>query len=137
MSNEKTSGISLLFAIIAVLLFSSCKDIIVDLSDSKSAQTCFAADDSCIIMDVGREDLESVQRIFQGKILYQEDGIPSCGFSDTVAIVFDRENTFCIAHDTCATVYWKEKDRHFDLSEWEMEKLHSILESYGFHFPCV
>ena len=120
-----------------VLLISFCKDSCVDIQYSKSARTCFAPDNSSVIMDVKQEDFGLIKLIFQGKILYKERGDLSCVFSDSVAIIFDNENTFCIAHDTCAVVYWKEKDCYFNLFEWEMEKLHSILRAYGFHFPCI
>ena len=137
---KKYASLAILFVILAGIFLSSCKDfkdIFVDVSRSKSAQTRFVSDSTSIIMDVESEDLEWIKKTFQGKILYQEGGIPSCGFDDSVAIIIDRENTFCIAHDTCATIYWKEKDRYFDLSKREMEKLHAILEAYGFHFPCI
>ncbi len=131
--------LAILFFICSILLFSFCKDGCVDIQYSKFAQTVFAPDpdDSRALMDVKQEDFELIKLLFQGKILYKEDGVLSCGFSDSVAIVFDREKTFCIAQDTCAVVYWKEKDCYFNLFEWEMEKLHSILRAYGFHFPCI
>ena len=76
-----------------------------------------------------------LKTLFDGKIMYRDN--PSCGFSETVSIIFDQKQTFCIAQDNCPIVYWKEKNRYITLSEDEKNQLRDLLEPYGFCFPCL
>lgn len=76
-----------------------------------------------------------LKTLFDGKIMYRDN--PSCGFSETVSIIFDQKQTFCIAQDNCPIVYWKEKNRYITLSEDEKNQLRDPLEPYGFCFPCL
>lgn len=84
---------------------------------------------------LSEEDKQVVYELFNGKLLYRDN--LSCGFNEKVSLCFDDSKTFCIARDTCPVIYWKEKDMYFRLSDLEQQQLYSLLEVYGFRFPCI
>ena len=126
----------IIFVISLFVLFtiSACSsvDIAGTGTGTTTAKFCYGEHD--IFVDITESDLETIADIFQGKKLYSDH--PSCGFSDNVAVMIDG-NTFCIARDNCGIVYVKEKNRYFNLSDEENLTVRTILESYGFVFPCV
>ena len=81
------------------------------------------------------EEVELLKSIFDGKIMYKDN--PACGFSEDISIKFNKEQTFCIACDTCPIVYWKEENKYIKLSEEEKARLYKLLELYDFSFPCL
>ena len=101
----------------------------------KKAEVCFQYGNTNAINQLSDKEVESVKLLFNEKKLYKDN--LSCGFSEAVSIIFDDEQTFCIARDTCPIVYWKEKDRYIRLTEDEKIWLYNLLEPYGFIFPCV
>ncbi len=80
-------------------------------------------------------DLSVVSKMFIGKKTFKDN--LSCGFSENISIKVDDSKTFCIACDSCPKIYWKEKDCYFSLTNSEIKELHTMLEQYGFVFPCV
>lgn len=82
-----------------------------------------------------KEDLDKIIRLFNGKFLYTD--APSCGHSADNSIILNGEITLCPMADGCATVYWKERNRFFSLSEEEGASLKGLLAPYGFSFPFV
>ena len=90
-------------------------------------------DDISVILT--EEETDAILEMFKDAKLYK--GNPSCGFSENCSVKTYDGATYCIAMDTCNTIYWMEKDRYFDISEEELDALYAILEPYGFWFPCV
>lgn len=80
-----------------------------------------------------KEQSKRVSDIFNGKRYIDE---PSCGFSEDASISFDGE-IFAIASDSCRIVKIIGKDKCIELSESEIQEIHSIFEQYGGYFPCV
>ena len=107
----------------------------VHLGAVQSAEARFIHRDVNSVNRLKKEDIEVLKFIFNGKVMYIDN--PSCGFSENTSIKFDDKLTFCIACDTCPTVYIKEKNRYIELSEKQQELLYALLEPYGFYFPCV
>ena len=106
-----------------------------DMSFANDATVNFVYEGSVIHNKLDDDDLKTVKQMFDGKVLYKESY--SCGFSEDISIVFNSNQTFCIACDTCPIIYWKEKNRYFSLSEEEKNILYSILKNHGFYFPCI
>ena len=117
-----------------ILSISICSCAVVDISDSTTAELRFIHGDKNIEIEMSADDFRIITEIFKGKVLFSD--VPSCGFSKDIAVLIDNQ-TFCLACDDCGLVYLSEKDRYFDLSEEEHNKVREILTSYGFHFPCV
>lgn len=107
----------------------------VNMEFVKEAEVYFQYGNIDSLYHLSDEELESLIAIFDGKKLYKDN--LSCGFGEAVSIIFNQEQTFCIAQDSCPIVYWKEKDRYIKISEDEKIHLYNLLEPYGFFFPCV
>ena len=120
----------LLFALI-IFSFSSCATVEIGQGEIVAV---FKYGDADITQTLSDEDSKTVKDIFKGKNLFSDS--PSCGFSKNVALIIDG-NTYCIACDTCGTIYYAEKDKYFNLSDKENETVRNLLNEYGFTFPCV
>ena len=107
----------------------------VDMDFATEAEACFVYEDADVLQPLSAEELQSVKAIFDGKKMYKDN--PSCGFSEDISIIFNKSQTFCLARDNCAIVYWQEEDKYIKLSEEEQAQLYDLLEVYGFIFPCV
>lgn len=103
-------------------------------SESDTAMGKFVYGDKNISVIISEEDAAVLSEIFQGKLLYSDS--LSCGFTENVSVSLDGQ-TYCIANDNCGIVYIIEKDRYFNIDDEENETLRSLLEEYGFSFPCV
>ena len=128
--------VSIIFIIIMIFagLFIPKRNT-VNMSFAKKAEVFFKHESTNIDIVLSEQELSSICDICDGKEMYRDN--PSCSFSEDVAIKFNDKQTFCLARDTCPIIYWKEKDKYFNITEEEKEKLYSILEYYGIYFPCV
>ena len=127
------SSIMLIVSILLGVFYLRSDKLNVDFV--KKAEVCFQYGNTNAINQLSDKEVESVKILFNEKKLYKDN--LSCGFSEAVSIIFDDEQTFCIARDTCPIVYWKEKNRYVRLTEDEKAQLYNLLEPYGFIFPCV
>ena len=127
--------------VVAILLVAVCMVgtvlgyAVVSVNEKGSAVANFVYADKNVSEEISKEDLETIDKIFSGKII-NPFVLPSCGFDDNISIVADGK-TFCPANDDCAIVYYKERKGYFNLSENEQARLRALLEKYGFEFPCV
>lgn len=127
--------------VVAILLVAVCLVgamlgyAVVSVDEKGSAVANFVYADKNVSEKISKEDLETIDEIFSGKII-NPFVLPSCGFDDNISIVADGK-TFCPANDDCAIVYYKERKGYFNLSENEQARLRALLEKYGFEFPCV
>ena len=125
--------IVIISVVVVVLIGVEKKRCSMDFATSGKAVFRYCGSD--VSMSISDEHLSAIKDIFNNKKMYMDN--LSCGFSEDIAIVFNNSETFCIARDTCPTVYWKEQGRYIELSEDEKEELYGILGEYGFVFPCV
>lgn len=126
------------FLIISLLIGCGCIFIYthkVNVYDVKEAILNFKCGESDICTEMTDEDISKIENILNGKIRFSDN--PSCGFDETISIVLDCEQTFCLAQDGCPLVYLKEENSYIKLSESEIEILHDLLAEYGVYFPCV
>ena len=127
--------------VVAILLVAVCLVgtvlgyAVVSVDEKGVAVANFVYADKNVSEEISKEDLETIDEIFSGKII-NPFVLPSCGFDDNISIVADGK-TFCPANDDCAIVYYKERKGYFNLSENEQARLRALLEKYGFEFPCV
>lgn len=127
--------------VVAILLVAVCLVgamlgyAVVSVNEKGVAVANFVYADKNVSEEISKEDLETIDEIFSGKII-NPFVLPSCGFDDNISIVADGK-TFCPANDDCAIVYYKERKGYFNLSENEQARLRALLEKYGFEFPCV
>ena len=127
--------------VVAILLVAVCLVgamlgyAVVSVNEKGVAVANFVYADKNVSEKISKEDLETIDEIFSGKII-NPFVLPACGFDDNISIVADGK-TFCPANDDCAIVYYKERKGYFNLSENEQARLRALLEKYGFEFPCV
>lgn len=127
--------------VVAILLVAVCLVgaalgyAVVSVNEKGVAVANFVYADKNVSEEISKEDLETIDEIFSGKII-NPFVLPSCGFDDNISIVADGK-TFCPANDYCAIIYYKERKGYFNLSENEQARLRALLEKYGFEFPCV
>lgn len=107
----------------------------VSMDNVKKIEACFKYENVNTLCYLNDKETEAIKAIFNGKKMYKDN--LSCGFNESVSLKFDKEQTFCIAQDSCPIIYWKEKDRYIKLSKNEKIQLYELLEPYGFFFPCV
>lgn len=107
----------------------------VDMTFAKEAEVYFIYRGVTVVHSLENSELEILRDIFDRKKLQIDN--PSCGFSEDISIKFNKEQTFCIARDTCPIVYWKEANRYIMISEDEKAQLYGLLEEHGFFFPCI
>lgn len=131
MKKDIVCRISLLLVMFIIFSFSSCSK--VEVADGEMIAV-FRYGDIDITKPLSDEDAKTVREIFNGKSLFSDS--PSCGFDENVALIING-NTYCIACDTCGTIYNVEKDKYFNLNEKENETLRDLLCEYGFTFPCL
>lgn len=106
----------------------------VSVDPARGAVARFSYVDTEVNTALETADSTALAEIFNGKWVFPDS--PSCGFGEDVSVRID-DLTFCIACDTCPVIYVKEKDCYMHLSKEEIETVHTILESYGFVFPCI
>ena len=128
--------ILLFFALVSVVLgimYISIRK--TNMEFAKEAEVCFIYGEEVVSENLDDKEVEILKEIFDNKRMYKDD--PSCGFSEDISVRFNQSQTFCIARDTCPTVYWLEEDRYIRLTEEEKLLLYDLLEPYGFEFPCI
>ncbi|MBP3327801.1 MAG: hypothetical protein J6L91_02715 [Clostridia bacterium] len=100
--------------VVAILLVAVCLVgamlgyAVVSVNEKGVAVANFVYADKNVSEEISKEDLETIDKIFSGKII-NPFVLPACGFDDNISIVADGK-TFCPANDDCAIVYYKEKD---------------------------
>ena len=63
-------------------------------------------------------------------------GVPSCGFDKNISLKVGNR-VFAIACDTCNYIQDLGNLKYFDISQEDMEYIHTLFEKYGGYFPCV
>lgn len=108
----------------------------VNMSFAEDGEVCFHYKDSKVDKQLSNKDFEYICGLFNGKFLTFDN--PSCGFDENISVKFNGgDQIFCLAHDGCPIIYWKNKDKYFSLSENEYSDLKNILSEYGVYFPCI
>lgn len=133
MKKKVLSVVLILFcAVIIILNFS-----FVRVNKNETATARYIYGDKNITAEISTEDTKDIAEILNGKRLSIFD-LPSCGFNENIAVVIGNK-TFCIACDDCATMFYKDKVKkgYINLEADENEKIRTILEDYGFAWPCV
>ena len=83
------------------------------------------------------EETAKVISILDGKTYYASPiDTPYCGFDYRIAIVVNGR-VFGVACDGCNVLIDYTNLRCFDVSQEDIEYLHSLFASYGGHFPCI
>lgn len=139
---DKMKPFYIIFSLILVVLivffftlfFGHNRDSIY-ISELKECVVTFNYDDSHVSEIMSESDSLKIEAIFNNKKLYKDN--PSCGFSKNISVTITDVGTFCFARDTCPIVYWQEKNCYFTISEIEQIELYTLLEKYGFYFPCL
>lgn len=125
--------VAFLLAIVLMFSLSSCGlGSRVHLDRDSEARLIF----NDIDVKLTDEEADKVIEIFdeaEKKDIFT-NGVPSCGFSDDVALVIGLQR-FCIAGDTCGTV--QIGFSYIDLDKEDIEYIHKLFEKYGGHFPWI
>ena len=128
---KKFFALALAAVTICALLLASCGRVTLDGKITDGTATFYGSTST-----LTQEEAERIFELFDGKVMVDDN--PSCGFGEDVSVsINDGEYVFYIAQDTCPVIYYKNYDKYISVSDSEQETLYSILEKYGFHFPCV
>lgn len=106
----------------------------IDTDSYSNGTVRFQYEKENVTRQVDGQDLNMIKSFFNDKKLYKDN--PSCGFTENVSIQFNKQ-IYCFACDGCPIIYWKNENKYFSLSSEELNKLHIILNKYGFRFPCI
>ena len=128
-----TIAIVFLIAVMSFLYYSHINRVNILFVNNGEARYIYGEKNN--IKQIKQKDVENIIKILNGKIMYKDN--PSCGFSENIAVIFNKTDTFCFARDTCPIVYWKEKGKYITLTYKEQKQLYDILKTYGFQFPCT
>lgn len=84
------------------------------------------------------EQLRAAVQIINGKKMSPQSitGIPSCPFSEDVAIILGGRS-FLLACDDCAVMQDGETKRYLKITEEERRTLEAIFTTRGGSFPCI
>lgn len=121
--------IAILF--IAAVIFALLPRVSVDPAEGGKVTFRYGWSDISALLE--EEDRETIADIVNGKRIHSK--IYLNGFSEDISVTVDSV-TFCPARDMSPILYLAEKDRYITLSNEENNTLRTILESYGFTFPC-
>ena len=110
------------------------------IAKDSNATVVFKYDKINIETQLSSEDRDQIRDFFDNKILYKD--MPSCGFSEDISVRFTdpkngKQQTFCIARDTCPVIYLAQSDMYFRISDEDRAELNKILEKYGAFFTCI
>ena len=135
---KKTAIISVCIAVsvavLAVIFLLSFEQTEMNFAQNGTVKFYYA--DTKIEEPLAKEDFDNLCKLFNGKLLVSDH--PSCSFEDNISVSFNAgEQVFCIACDGCPVIYWKNKDRYFNISDNENRMLKEILQKYGCYFPCI
>ncbi|HBE13795.1 MAG TPA: hypothetical protein DCY74_06445 [Clostridiales bacterium] len=135
----KRTGILLLLLVIAfggVLLAFQFGVNRIDKEMLTDGRVRFIYENKTIDEPLFPPDAKAIRNLLDTKRLYKDT--PSCSFHDDISVSFSNgQYIFCIARDTCPVVYDANHQKYIFLTKKEGEELHSILNRYGFVFPCV
>lgn len=118
--------------LIAAVIFALLPRVSVDPSGKASARFLYENADIRVVLE--EEDAKAIADIVNGKILKNE--IYPNSFSEDISVTIDGV-TFCPARKIAPVMYVWEKNRYIELSNEENNTIRTILESYGFIFPCM
>lgn len=123
--------------IVLTVVVSVCGCSKTSVSKSADVTLNFIYADKNISVTLEDTEAEKVIDILHGNS-YQSisSGVPSCGFNKNISLKVGGR-IFAIACDTCNCVQDLGNLRYFDISQGEMEYIHSLFEKYGGYFPCV
>lgn len=110
------------------------------IAKDSNATVVFKYDKINIETQLSSEDRDQIRDFFDNKILYKD--MPSCGFSEDISVRFTdpkngKQQTFCIARNTCPVIYLAQSDMYFRISDEDRAELNKILEKYGAFFTCI
>ena len=122
---------------ILVLLISICGCSKTSVSNNADVTLSFVYGDDNIHVTLEDDEAEKVIDILNGNDYNPIfSGVPSCGFDKNISLQVSGR-TFAIACDTCNCIQDLGNLRYFDISQEDMEYIHSLFIKYGGYFPCI
>ncbi len=126
-----------LILIVAAFMFSICGCSSTHLNTSADVTLTFIFGEENICVTLEADEAKNVIRILNGRSYSSiASGMPSCGFNPNVSLSVGGRS-FAIACDTCNCVQDLSNLRFFDISQEDVEYIHSLFEKYGGYFPCI
>ena len=126
---------ALLIILVVMVSICGCSQTRVNKNSDVILTLIFGDKDICVTLE--DSEAEKVIDILNGNNYAPvSSGVPSCGFDKNISLnVGDR--IFAIACDTCNCIQDLGNLRYFDISQEDMEYIHSLFEKYGGYFPCI
>jgi len=117
-----------------VFVLTGCGSVDIDNGETGIARYVYGGKN--VNAEIAAEDMEVITDILNGKPVNNYGfSSPSCGFDEDISVIIGEKN-FCIARDSCGTLLYKGKG-YIELDTEENEALRTVLEKYGFSWPCI
>jgi len=127
--------IVLIIIISVILLIIGKRNYIDTLFASRVSLKYYYNDKQIDIIVTDENDIRIIKENLKG-ISYEDN--PSCGFSRDISITFsdgDNELVVCPACDGCSKARIGVSNRYICIKD--INALKTVLEKYGFCFPCI
>ena len=125
-----------LIMIVSLFVLISIKKNYIDTSiASEISLKYYYNDKKSNLVVTDKNDIKIIKESFKG-ISYKDT--PSCGFSSNISIKLSngkKEFIFCPACDGCSTARIGNSNKYVRIKD--RNALETVLEKYGFYFPCV
>ena len=127
----------LIIFLILVAAVSVCGCSETKVNQNADVTLTFVYGDANISVSLPEEEGDKVIAILDGNDYDSlASGVPSCGFNKDISLKVGNR-VYAIACDTCSTVQDMGNLKYFNISQEDMEYIHSLFEKYGGNFPCV
>ena len=125
-----------IFVILSIMV-AVCGCSQTSVSEGADVMLTFIYGDKNISVTLEDSEAEKIIDILDGNNYNPaSSGIPSCGFDKNVSLKVGSR-VFAIACDTCSIIQDLSNLRYFNISQEDMEYIHSLFEKHGGYFPCI
>lgn len=118
------------------VVFALCGCSQTSLDKNAPVTLTFIYGEENITVQLPDEEAAKVIEILDGNSYDSSFGAPSCGFDKNISIKV-ADQVFAIARDTCKYVQDLDNLKYFNVSQEDIEYIHSLFEKYGGYFPCI
>ncbi len=116
-------------AIILPVLFLYCIIPKSSVAGDDTVELILIYDEQDIHIILPDDEADQIRKAMNGNLFYLFPGTPACGFTKDYSFKIGN-NFYAIAIDKCNTIMECESERYFDVSEEEINYIHSLFQKY-------
>ena len=117
----------MLLILVTVISMSACGMVIVD--EDAEVRLIAIYDPLDIDVKLEGEEAEKIIAIVNYSLSYSDFGTPACGFAEGYSIKVG-DQLFALPWDGCNTLKDVNNNKYLDVSESDMEYIHSLIDKY-------